>query len=282
MATNLSPLSIQAVVTSTFTALVAAIVAGHLIPDACIATAILNMDATVVLASILAALEASVMILLLAQCNGFANLDLKQFEAGLSTNQQGVYAIILMRYGQFYEIYIGSSFGKDGLYNRIYKNHQNPSYRLKEPKKYLYLAMAKPGVTAHYLCLAIFQQREQKIVPLLLEAVLCSLFGSYDIPLYREIRSASLPVVDWKEGANRSDPLSYFSHTAKPKRDRLLKNALAGGAMPVIHTTSNSEYFRIGLCRIEITIPVIVGRRWGLAESPWVNTTGVVWGFKYR
>ena len=34
-----------------------------------------------------------------------------------------------------------------------------------------------------------------------------SLFGTFDLELYREIRLSKLPEVNWEHGLNRSDPL---------------------------------------------------------------------------
>lgn len=152
------------------------------------------------------------------------------------TSDQGVYAIVvLLRHdGKLvYRIYIGSGFGIAGLKHRIYNNHFSDAYRLKEPSKYLYKCMAKPGAVSKAVCLVRFRQKVDMVIPIVAEAVMTSIFGGYNHPVYRESHQPSLPVVDWKLGCNNADPLAsgerMWEDAAKAKQRNKLENAQAGG-----------------------------------------------------
>lgn len=107
------------------------------------------------------------------------------------------------------------------------------SYRSSSPPKYLYELMAEPDIVAHYICLAKFTEYQERHILLLLESIMCSIFGTYQDTLYKSFRSIDLPAIDWDKGANRSDPLHYLNRGLKKKRDRTLRNAREGGPMHV-------------------------------------------------
>lgn len=176
-------------------------------------------------------------------------------------------------------MYIGSAYGRNGLKQRIFKNHQRESYRKREPEKNLYQLMAEPGVTAHYVCLAKFEDRHRSYMALLLEAIMTCLFGTLNKPVYRSIRCSELPEVDWTKAANKSDPLNFFASpsSAQVMRERTLRNAQAGGPMFVSCTNPRSTWlrvrdkaYRLKLFKLDFTIPMHIVTSWRLQDSPWV------------
>jgi len=119
----------------------------------------------------------------------------------LRTTDQGVYAgIVRQETGQVL-LYVGSSYGKLGLQNRVFSNHLRPTYRAKYPFKALYSAMDKKKTTTSFILLAQYSKRVEQSQILLQGAICCFLFGSFGAKAYRELRAAELPEVDWKKRA---------------------------------------------------------------------------------
>lgn len=84
--------------------------------------------------------------------------------------------------------------GKKGLRNGIYNNHQSAVYREKEPEKYLYRLMAKPGVIAYYVGLAVLDSLHDTGTVLVLEAITASFFGTSNTVAYRALRRIEMPL----------------------------------------------------------------------------------------
>lgn len=119
--------------------------------------------------------------------------------------KQGVYAAIV--HSQGVKVYIGSSYGFQGLQNRVFSNHLNPAYRCHYTYRAPYKAMNAPGAVTHFNLLAAYETWVERPQVLLTEAVYASLFGSFRTKVYRSLRIEGLPSVNWASGLNRSDPL---------------------------------------------------------------------------
>ena len=196
---------------------------------------------------------------------------------------QGVYAAFVQSACDQIETYIGSSYGRQGMRNRILKNHLNPQYRSKDPFKALYIAMNKPSVTTSFVGLLSYQQSVPIGAVLLAEAMCASLFGTFDSERYREIRLSDLPEVNWEYSLNRSDPLRSLLTGSKSigndvttyRRLRTLDNCLNSGPFHVgfhprrKHARNGSYQF--SLFNESFTIPKDVAVSWKLESQAEIN-----------
>lgn len=196
---------------------------------------------------------------------------------------QGVYAAFVQSACSQTEVYIGSSYGQQGMKNGILKNHLNPHYRSKDPFKALYIAMDKPGTTTSFVSLLNYEKRVPIGAVLLAEAMCASLFGSFDSEQYRKVRLRDLPEVNWEYGLNRSDPLrslptgpeSIGNDVTTYRRLRTLDNCLKSGPMRVgfhprrKHAMNGSYQFC--LFKENFTIPKDVAFSWKLNDQSEIN-----------
>ena len=181
-----------------------------------------------------------------------------------------------------FRLYIGSSYGKDGLQRRVFKDHGSQSHRNLESTrgKYLYDLMAQSGTTWNFVGLVVFKDEQPKQLVLIAEAIMCSLFSSFGLEAYQNLRLPGLPSVDLDICVNRSDPLAIEGHvwTNQIAQDqhRTLANALAGGPQNVTMLQDKNlaikEYF-FNIFDINFTVPKRLGEDWGLASSPFVEVT---------
>ena len=65
----------------------------------------------------------------------------KQLQKDVLVPNQGVYTTFVQSACGQIEAYIESSYGRQGMKNRILKNHLNPHYRSKDPFKALYIEL---------------------------------------------------------------------------------------------------------------------------------------------
>ena len=68
--------------------------------------------------------------------------------------------------------------------------------------------MAESGTTWKFIGLVVFQDTAPKQLVLIAEAIMCSLFSSYGLEIYRDFRPPGLPSVESDISVNRSDPLA--------------------------------------------------------------------------
>ena len=113
----------------------------------------------------------------------------------LETTHQGVYGAVVIQEDEDVEFYTGSSYGKLGLQNRVFKNHLDPAYRAREPYKALYMAMARPGAKTYFIALAVFKQRVPAELVLLAEATFMLLFGSLKTRISQVLTNPSPPAI---------------------------------------------------------------------------------------
>ena len=140
--------------------------------------------------------------------------------------------------------------------------------------------MEEIGTTWKFVGLAVFEQTAPKQLVLLAEAIFCSLFSSYTLKTYRNLRLPELPIVDLACSANRSDPLEPEGHILTDQimhqRYHTLANALAGGPqnVSIIRDKSSAiKEYQFQLLNFDFTIPRGIGAEWGLVGSPYVEVT---------
>ena len=109
----------------------------------------------------------------------FSSFD--SLEKPLNTSCQGMYLVVLfnLKWKTGFRLYVGSSYGKQGLEHRVFKNHGMESYRKREEGKYLYQLMARSGTTWHFIALAVFETAVPQSLVLIAEAIMSSLFSPY-------------------------------------------------------------------------------------------------------
>ena len=83
--------------------------------------------------------------------------SLKNIQKNILTSNQEVYAAIVHRACGQTCLYIGSSYGKDGIKNRIIRNHLRQSYRRKDSTKPLYVIMDEPGANTFFIRLSSYK-----------------------------------------------------------------------------------------------------------------------------
>ncbi|KFY21993.1 hypothetical protein V491_02913 [Pseudogymnoascus sp. VKM F-3775] len=215
--------------------------------------------------------------------NNFSKLDLKIFQKDILTSKQGVYAAIIYRADRETCLYIGSSYGKDGIKNRIIRNHLRESYRRKDPTKPLYVMMDEPGANTFFIRLSSYTENVPTAQVLLTESVCCSIFGTFSSEVYQQVRLKWLPKVDWDHGLNRSDPLQTWrsgvdtigNDASSYRRLRTLDNCLKSGPMrvgfhPRRKSITNGSY-QFTLFDENFTIPKTVAELWELRSGSVVN-----------
>ena len=172
------------------------------------------------------------------------------------------------------EVYVGSSYGKRGLGNRILNNHRNATHRRGVPQKILYQAINRDGAITNFLRLATYPPN------VLTEAVCTAIFGTIQSPAYLGSRHLSLPPVDKIIGLNRCGPVQTWEEGSPTfgtdatlfRRLRLLDNCLRSGSFQL--SASHKDGYCIiqfFLWRLWFTIPANIVREWGLVGGEIVN-----------
>ena len=91
--------------------------------------------------------------------------------------------------------------------------------------------MAEPGTTWKFVCLAVFHDKMPKELILITEAIMCFLFSSYGLNVYREFRLAGLPAVDydpckrfgWRPSTTPPEMRQYFMVVAVDYRGLMVQ-----------------------------------------------------------
>lgn len=199
------------------------------------------------------------------------------------TSDQGVYAGFVLRTSGETYIYVGSSYGKGGLQQRVVNNHLRQSYRSREPDKPLYMAMDEFEARTFFVPLLRYKQGVPTGQVLLAESVCCAMFGSFRSPQYQQLRPDELPLVCWERGLNRSDPLQSWrcgvdtigNDACTFRRLRTLDNCLKSGPVRIgfhprrRHPVNGSYQFY--LFDVSFTIPKHVAKLWELQDGSIVN-----------
>lgn len=182
-----------------------------------------------------------------------------------------------------YSVYIGSSYGRKGLGNRVLKNHLNPTYRKRHSEKALCIAMAETEAITSFICLLSYAEPVPIGQVLLAEAVCACLFNTFDSDLYHDLRPQCLPRVDMSHGLNRSDPLrtlpvgpkSIGNDVTTFRRLRTLHNCLGKGPIRVSYYVywerETKSSWRFQLFTAMFTIPKKIAAKWNLANNPKIN-----------
>ncbi|KFY08692.1 hypothetical protein V492_05995 [Pseudogymnoascus sp. VKM F-4246] len=215
--------------------------------------------------------------------DNFLNLDLKTFQKDILTSEQGVYAAIVYRAHRETCLYVGSSYGKEGIKNRVIRNHLRQSYRSRDPTKPLYVMMDEPGANTFFIRLSSYRENVPTAQVLLTESVCCSMFGTFSSEIYQQVRLKGLPEAGLDHGLNRSDPLQTWrsgvdtigNDASSYRRLRTLDNCLKSGPMRVgFHrrrkSTINGSY-QFTLFDENFTIPKAVAEHWMLRSGSVVN-----------
>lgn len=209
--------------------------------------------------------------------------SLKTLQKDVLISKQGVYAAIVYRAHRETCLYIGSSYGKDGIKNRVIRNHLRQSYRNKDPTKPLYVMMDEPGANTFFIRLSSYTEDVPTAQVLLTESVCCSIFGTFSSEIYQQIRLKGLPKAGWDHGLNRSDPLQTWrsgvdtigNDASSYRRLRTLDNCLKSGPMrvgfhPRRKSITNGSY-QFTLFDENFTIPKTIAGHWGLRSGSVVN-----------
>ena len=205
-------------------------------------------------------------------------------EIPLRTTKQGVYLVILFnsKWASGFRLYVGSSYGEQGLKHRVFENHGSTTHRNLPDRrgKYLYELMAETGTTWHFVGLAVFEEKVPKQLVLVTEAIMCSLFFTYRLKIYQKFRPSTLPFVDSSVAVNRSDPLApeklLFTTQRQEGQHRTLANALAGGPQNIsMRRNGNSAptSYLFNVFDINFYLPKQLGIDWSLSSSPYVDVT---------
>ncbi|KAL8937822.1 MAG: hypothetical protein Q9216_004235 [Gyalolechia sp. 2 TL-2023] len=273
-----SSLDLPVIIRATFFAFLSAINAGSMIVADHVSDFVKTNDAELTLAIILAAIMPFVAALLEGIPTAFSKMDLDKMAQETFTSDQGVYGIIVFfrTHDGVYRLYIGSSFGKQGMVYRVHDCHFNASFRKRVGYKYLYRCMEHANAESFPVCLARFRQVEDPAIVLITEALMASLFGSYTRKDYQSIRHQDLPAVDWNTGVNQFCPLTtngckdMWKAGVSTTRRRKLENARAGG--PVVVRRKNTIKWIIWVFHyVTFRIPRDVAQRWDLENDPIVN-----------
>jgi hypothetical protein len=179
-------------------------------------------------------------------------------------------------------VYIGSSYGKLGIQNRI-KDHLSQLYRENDTSKAFYIAMEKPGAATSFILLASYPTTTPVAQVLLTEAVCCSIFGTLKSKIHLRLRLKELPKVNWEYGLNRSDPLQSMrfglttigNDITTYRRLRTLNNCLKSGPVhvgfhPRRRSSKNGSY-QFSLFDESFAIPRDIADTWGLDNHSEVN-----------
>ena len=128
------------------------------------------------------------------------------------TRKQGIYLVIVIKRDETVERYVGSGFGKDGLWART-QDHLDPKYRAMYPNKALYHAINDPDtVSWHIIPLIIFEERMDEEVVKIGETASTALFHSHPsehhlLLMFPEERTW----IPHKGGLNRTVPIDEHS-----------------------------------------------------------------------
>ncbi|KAL8846269.1 MAG: hypothetical protein Q9221_008632, partial [Calogaya cf. arnoldii] len=188
-----------------------------------------------------AAVLPSLLILVNGVSESFSGLELDSFRQDTSTTKQDVYAMVVLftSHYQVYRMYVGSAYSKNGIRGRVHDAHLNPKHRAAEPEKYLYRCMDHRAAQSYPVCLLRFDTSVDIAIPLISEAMMVCVFGTFKNSFYKRLRHAALHDVDWQCGANQNDPLIIGDSTLAwkgclaYKRNKKLENALMGGPVKV-------------------------------------------------
>ena len=176
-------------------------------------------------------------------------------------------ALAMFVYNNRCAAYVGSSWGKDGVGNRIWNNHKVARFREKEPEKTLYKAMAREDTQATYSINSVkFSETVSPDLILLAKSASCCLFGTYESDFYTLHRPRFLLPLKRAFALNRSDPLQ--EHRGKEwigssyiywKRNNALLNCHCTGPK-VVYTNDTSKrgisnkQFRFSFSNVKINI----------------------------
>ena len=178
---------------------------------------------------------------------------------------------------------MGSSYGVQGLENRVFKNHLDEKYREREPNKPLYQAMSEPDTTTQFMLLAEYESKVETAQVLLTEATFVSVFGTLRLKAFQSLRLPDLPPADWSCGLNRSSPVAEEIGTQVGedmttfRRMRTLENAeLAGPTYVTVRRNEAGEAtnYTFNLFQMMFVIPIKAARDWKLDIEPEIN---VLW-----
>ncbi|KAL8773026.1 MAG: hypothetical protein Q9209_002046 [Squamulea sp. 1 TL-2023] len=207
----------------------------------------------------------------------FAGMPLEDLKEQMLTQLQIIYAVLVFftSHVDVFRLYVGSSYGQQGLRYRIWGNHMNPRYRNRDKKtksKYLYRCTEIPNAVSWAIPLAIFQTTVDPAVVFLEEAIMASIFGTYPSSVYKKLRDPSLPLVNWEAAVNQSDPLTtsdsqaMWKDSIMSKRRTKLENARAGGPVHASQDPKGYWFCRI-FDQVQLSIPVDVSAAWQLTKS---------------
>jgi hypothetical protein len=143
--------------------------------------------------------------------------------------------------------------------------------------------MDEPGAITFFIRLSSYTEAVSSPQVLLTESVCCSIFGTFSLKQYQELRLKELPPVNWDWGLNRSDPLQTWRSGVETigndvgtfRRLRTLDNCLKSGPMrvgfhPRKNLTTHGSYM-ITLFDENFVIPKHIAEYWRLQSGSVVN-----------
>ena len=197
--------------------------------------------------------------------------SLPNLELRLRTSNPGVYLILVRRANGTWNWYVGSSFGKYGLQNRVFSNHKSEAYRRAEPGKLLYKRMDEPGARSSFVRLVEFDGPAPKERVLVAETVCMALFKAHHSPFLRALLPDERTWIPSGRGLNRSMPTMEVANIhlgdmcTSFSRQRLF-NRCQGIYEWSVSKHSWSYLIYLGAC--QVVVPVAIAKRLGLHRQP--------------
>lgn len=163
-------------------------------------------------------------------------------------------------------LYGGCSFGRSGVRNRVWNEHENENFRRRNPC--YHYRLVEEGAQMNFVCAALFDVAAPPAEVLLTESGIVNIIGSLPNDFHLRHRDPRLPVVSPLRAVNRQEPLLTNDMSALQramsleKRQALLRKGLDGGIFLVTQkSTKNSGHdWTFKLSGIQINIPRQIAR----------------------